>query len=38
MRQQDKKSTGVIFDRLDSVLLNMKLVGADMNPEELQNK
>ena len=36
MRQQDNKYTEVIYDRLDSALLNLKLVGGNIHPKELQ--
>ena len=38
MRQQDKESTWGISERLDSVLLNLKLVGGNTHPKELQSK
>ena len=38
MIQQDDKSTEVNSEHLDSALLNLKLVGGKIHPEELQAK
>ena len=38
MRHQDRKSNERIFEQLDSMYLNLKLVGGNMHPEELQAK
>ena len=38
IRQQDNGYTEGISNSLDSVLLNLKLVGGNMHPEELQYK
>ena len=37
MRQQDNEYTEVVSERLESALLNMKLLGGNMHPEELQS-
>ena len=36
--QKDNESTEVIYKHLEYALLSMKLVGCNMNPEELQYK
>ena len=38
MRQQENEYTDRISELLDSTLLNLKLVGGNMHPEELQAK
>ena len=38
IHQQDSKSTEVFSKRLDYLLMNLKLVGGYMHPEELETK
>ena len=38
IRQQDNKSTEGIYEKIDSMLLNLKLVDGNMHPEQFKTK